>query len=403
MGTLITAVVIDDHEAVRDGICSWCAAADPPITILASGNSPGLAWVGDGAGADVVILDLQLAPGGMQEFGELRRLVQAGRRVVVYTGDGEKKTALRCISHGAFAFVAKSEGKDHLVHAVQAAAVDKSYTPPSLSGSILADLDPSRPKLAPMEIEALRTWFSCASKELGRSDSRIEPENRQRLHRTGPGQVRRGGAPRAHQERPGAACARGRPDHPRRAGRQHGPLTWRRQTTGARSSHGEPVNAALLRFVGVCQPGQAYPECRPRTVSETGVSQPDRTPRTPHSGVDVYRLRGQEQSSELIGCVDHSLGEVQRVEEREHVDGGLGGSVPVDGAAPPPGRFELGEHGSRRGVALISARLDDLKLDGVGDGGISSSGRQPHHAAAVVHPHLGPGVLDQHVPGVGVR
>lgn len=166
MGSLITAVVIDDHEAVRDGIGSWCADADPPITILASGASPGLAWAGDGASADVVILDLQLAPGGMQEFGELRRLVQAGRRVVVYTGDGEKKTALRCISHGAYAFVAKSEGKDHLVQAVQAAADDKAYTPPSLSGSILADLDPSRPKLAPMEIEALRTWFSCASKEL---------------------------------------------------------------------------------------------------------------------------------------------------------------------------------------------------------------------------------------------
>ena len=54
MDLVISAVVIDDHEAVRDGIRAWCAAASPPIEIVATGARPALAGTGDGANADVV-------------------------------------------------------------------------------------------------------------------------------------------------------------------------------------------------------------------------------------------------------------------------------------------------------------------------------------------------------------
>lgn len=172
--TAVTAVLIDDHEVVSEGVRSWCAAADPPIMLIEAGDRVAAAWAGPGAGADVVIMDLHLASGA-QEFGELRRLVQAGRRVVVYTGDGSRTTAVKCIGLGALAFVAKSEGRAHLVAAVHAAAAGRAYTPPSLSGAIAADDAADRPRLAPMELAALRAWFASSSKGMAAAMLGISP------------------------------------------------------------------------------------------------------------------------------------------------------------------------------------------------------------------------------------
>ena len=41
----ITVVVVDDHPAVTAGVRAWCAAASPPITVVASGTDVGVAWL----------------------------------------------------------------------------------------------------------------------------------------------------------------------------------------------------------------------------------------------------------------------------------------------------------------------------------------------------------------------
>jgi DNA-binding NarL/FixJ family response regulator len=161
----ITAVIVDDHAVVTAGVRLWCVQANPPIELVDAEARLVNVWTGPGAAADVVIFDLQLQT-DQQEFGELRRLVDSGRRVVVYTQDPNNATAVRCISLGALAYVAKREGPEHLVAAVRAAARGLAYTPPSLSGALVADCDPNRPRLAPMEIEALRAWFASSSKQM---------------------------------------------------------------------------------------------------------------------------------------------------------------------------------------------------------------------------------------------
>lgn len=160
----ITAVIVDDHVVVTAGVRTWCAQADPPIDLVAAGTRLAHVWTGPGADADVVIFDLQLQQD--KEFGELRRLVDAGRRVVVYSQYSDNATAVRCINLGALAYVTKREGPDHLVAAVRAAADGSPYTPPSLSGALAADDDPDRPCLTPQEIAALRAWFASSSKRL---------------------------------------------------------------------------------------------------------------------------------------------------------------------------------------------------------------------------------------------
>ncbi|NUT53364.1 MAG: response regulator transcription factor [Saccharothrix sp.] len=162
---LITAVIVDDHVAIAAGVRYWCEQADPPIHLIDAGARLAEVWTGPGAEADVVVFDLELVP-GQPQFGELRRLVDSGRRVVVYSQHADDATAIKCIDLGALAYLTKREGPDHLVPAMRAAARGMPYTAPSLSGAIVADETPDRPRLSPREIEVLRSWFASSSKEL---------------------------------------------------------------------------------------------------------------------------------------------------------------------------------------------------------------------------------------------
>ncbi len=160
-----TVVIVDDHPMLTSGVRATFASADPPMDVVNAGARLADVWTGPGGEADVVIFDLQLTT-ERQEFGELRRLVDSGRRVVVYSQDASHATAIRCIALGALAYVTKREGPEHLVAAVRAAAQGLAYTPPSLSGALVSDSSPDRPHLPPQEVAALRAWFASASKKL---------------------------------------------------------------------------------------------------------------------------------------------------------------------------------------------------------------------------------------------
>ncbi|GAA2216514.1 response regulator transcription factor [Nonomuraea monospora] len=162
---LITAVIVDDHVAIAAGVRLWCSQAVPPIELVDAGDRLADVWTGPGALADVVIFDLELAP-RRPDFGELRRLADNGRRVIVYSQHTEDTTAIKCIDLGALAYLTKREGPEHLVPAIRAASRGEPYTAPSLSGALVANDDPGRPRLSQREIEVLRAWFVSSSKEL---------------------------------------------------------------------------------------------------------------------------------------------------------------------------------------------------------------------------------------------
>lgn len=161
----VTAVIVDDHAAIAAGVSAWCSQAVPPIDLLDAEGRLAWVWTGPGATADVVIFDLELVP-GRPSFGELRRLVDHGRRVVVYSQHADNATAIKCVDLGALAYLTKREGPEHLVAAIRAAAEGRPYTAPSLSGALMSDDAPGRPRLSPRETEVLRAWFASSSKEL---------------------------------------------------------------------------------------------------------------------------------------------------------------------------------------------------------------------------------------------
>jgi two-component system, NarL family, nitrate/nitrite response regulator NarL len=158
----VTAVLVDDHPVVRAGVAHWLSTAD--VELVASGEDPEVAWTGPGATADVVVLDLHLNS-VTPATAELRRLVEDGRRVIVYSMRSDDEIALQCLEIGALSYLTKAEGADHLVQAVKAAAQDQSYTPPALAGALAGDRSETRPALSPRETEVLVEWFQSESKE----------------------------------------------------------------------------------------------------------------------------------------------------------------------------------------------------------------------------------------------
>lgn len=161
----VSIVVIDDHPAIVAGVAAWCASARPSIDVLAVGAEPSAAHFGPGATADVVVFDLQLGAGGLA-FDELETLVDAGRRVVVYSQHASGDTALRCLEVGASTYLTKAEGVDHLIPAIRAVAADRPYAGPVLSGAMATDRRQDRPHLSEREREVLLAWFASDSKQL---------------------------------------------------------------------------------------------------------------------------------------------------------------------------------------------------------------------------------------------
>ncbi|MGW0964112.1 response regulator [Streptomyces gelaticus] len=160
----LSAVIVDDHPAVRAGVAQWLVTGTPPIQVAASGDDVRVAWAGEGAIADVVILDLHLG-GPTPAMSELRRLAEAGRRVVVYSMRADDEIALQCLELGALSYLTKAEGAEHLLEAAVAAASGRAYTPPSLAGALAGDRSAGRPALSARETEVLIEWFQSESKD----------------------------------------------------------------------------------------------------------------------------------------------------------------------------------------------------------------------------------------------
>jgi DNA-binding NarL/FixJ family response regulator len=161
----ISVVIVDDHPAIVDGVRAWCAAADPPIVVAAAGARPAVAADGPGAEADVVVFDL-LLDAGVPSFHALARLVEAGRRVVVYSQSADNDTILRCLELGVATYLTKAEGREHLIPALRAAAEDRPYISPALGGAMAGDRRADRPALSDREREVLLAWFESDSKHL---------------------------------------------------------------------------------------------------------------------------------------------------------------------------------------------------------------------------------------------
>lgn len=164
----IDVAVIDDHDIIHAGLQSWFAETTPPIRLLASYSSVEALLTEHPCGpgeVDVVLLDLELRS-RQPDLEGIERLTAAGHRVVVYSHIVHDEVILRSLDLGAVSYIAKVEGRRHLVEAVRDSAAGSSYVGPRMANAMGQGYRTGRPRLTPREQEILLAWFQTESKEL---------------------------------------------------------------------------------------------------------------------------------------------------------------------------------------------------------------------------------------------
>ncbi|OLT16564.1 LuxR family transcriptional regulator [Actinomadura sp. CNU-125] len=153
----ITVGVIDDHPVVIEGVRAWLAC-DPRVEVAHVADT-----VDDvPAGLDVLILDLNLH--GRLVLADVAELARRTQRVITFSQFTERETVLAALDAGACEFVAKNEGRDHLLEAVLTVAADRPYVTPTAAGVLAADERGTALRLSDRERTALLLWFQSMSK-----------------------------------------------------------------------------------------------------------------------------------------------------------------------------------------------------------------------------------------------
>lgn len=168
----VRLVIIDDQDVVHAGIQAWCAEASVPIDVVGSFTRPDEYFMthptagGDvGVGVDVILLDVQVG-GRRPDFDALGRLAQGDQRVIVYSHVTADEVILTCLDLGAVTYLHKSEGKRHLIEAIQSAHSGVPYVGPRMGKAMLNDNTIGRIKLSDREKQVLVAWFQTESKDL---------------------------------------------------------------------------------------------------------------------------------------------------------------------------------------------------------------------------------------------
>jgi DNA-binding NarL/FixJ family response regulator len=111
------------------------------------------------------MLDLELSS-RRPDFSNVERLSGVGHRVIVYSHIVHEEVILKYLDMGAYSYIAKPEGRKHLIEAIRAAAADLSFVGPQMANALSNDSRVGRPRLTKREREVLIAWFQTESKEL---------------------------------------------------------------------------------------------------------------------------------------------------------------------------------------------------------------------------------------------
>ena len=177
----VTIAIVEDHPVVVEGVTSW-VNGDPDQRIRIVQVTSDLADLGREPAPDVIVLDLEL--GGQMITDKIPGLVAGGRRIVVFSAHVDPGIILAVLEAGAYAYVTKDEGRDHLVQTIVAAACDRPHVTRSQAQAMLADTRPGRPALSAQERQALLLWFQGMSKaSVGRRMAITENTVRQYIDR----------------------------------------------------------------------------------------------------------------------------------------------------------------------------------------------------------------------------
>ena len=163
----LAVVVIDSQSVVHAGVRAWCHESKAAIEVVDDFADPDeflSAYSAERSGVDVVLLDP--ARGGTVNTSVIREICSAGFRTVVYSHVGNANAIRAALGSGATTYLAKSEGREHLIDALLSANTGPPYIGPLMAAALSNDATIDRPLLAPREQEVLIAWCRTESKNV---------------------------------------------------------------------------------------------------------------------------------------------------------------------------------------------------------------------------------------------
>lgn len=148
-------VIVDDHEALREGLIALLGAKGMEVVGAAGNVAAGVDLV-EHTHPDVAVLDIRLPDGSGIELARdvLGRRPDLG--VILYTGDADADLLYDGLDSGARGYALKAGSMDELVSAIERVAAGGSYVDPRLDRILLSPRATANvPALSPREREIM--------------------------------------------------------------------------------------------------------------------------------------------------------------------------------------------------------------------------------------------------------
>jgi DNA-binding NarL/FixJ family response regulator len=152
---MITLAIVDDHEALRDGLAALLRAAGLEVVGMASTVESGRDLVALDR-PDVALIDIRLPDGTGIDLARELLSDDPAQAVVLYTGDADAELLYDGLDTGARGYVLKAGSVDELVGAIERVAAGGSYVDPRLDRILLSPRATEKvPALSPREREIM--------------------------------------------------------------------------------------------------------------------------------------------------------------------------------------------------------------------------------------------------------
>lgn len=169
-----SVAIVGGHRVVYAGVETWLKGSHPRFEVIGHFASPAeFAAAHPRAAADsVVLFDL---PCEGPDFDALRRICEAGHRVIGYTCSVNDDVASAAEAAGAVGCVGKHEPEHVLRAAIRSARGHHPHAAPRMAPAPHDDHRKVRPTLSSRERQVLIAWFQTENKHAVAERLYIEP------------------------------------------------------------------------------------------------------------------------------------------------------------------------------------------------------------------------------------
>jgi DNA-binding NarL/FixJ family response regulator len=152
---MITLAIVDDHEALRDGLAALLRASGLEVVGMAGTVESARDLVALDR-PDVALIDIRLPDGTGIELARELLSEDPAQGIVLYTGDADADLLYDGLDTGARGYVLKAGSTEELVGAIERVAAGGSYVDPRLDRILLSPRATAKvPALSPREREIM--------------------------------------------------------------------------------------------------------------------------------------------------------------------------------------------------------------------------------------------------------